>query len=449
MAKIEQGQKGAQLLELAHEAGRKARALGADEARVAISRARGVEVEWRDGQVERVQERTRRGLSVELFVDGRYAAMSTNDLRPEAVDRFLAEAVAMTRLLEPDPHRCLPDPARYTGRADVDLQLCDASQAEVTSDARRALAAELEARVREGAGDLPIVSVSSGVDDDWGESARIHTNGFEGWREGTHFSRSVQVTLKEPDGRRPMGWSYTVRRFQADLDAPEKIALEARERARLQLGAGKLSTGRYTVVVDPKATPRLLGAFLAPISGAALQQKRSLWDGKLGAQIASKLLTIHDDPWRVRGLGSALWDGDGFATRPRPIIEAGVLSTYLIDDYYARKMGVAPTGGSTHNFVWAYGDRALSGLVADVGEGVYIDRFLGGNSNETTGELSLGCAGRVIRGGQLAEPVTEVNLAGHFGALWEALVAVGNDPDPNSSSGAPSCVFEGVQLSGV
>jgi PmbA protein len=180
-----------------------------------------------------------------------------------------------------------------------------------------------------------------------------------------------------------------------------------------------------------------------------LQQKRSLWDGRLGTQIASPLLTIHDDPWRVRGLGSALWDGDGFATRPRPIIEAGVLSTYLIDDYYARKMGVAPTGGSTHNFVWRYGDKGLSALVADVGEGVYIDRFLGGNSNETTGELSLGCAGRVIRGGQLAEPVTEVNLAGHFGALWEALVAVGNDPDPNSSSGAPTCVFEGIQLSGV
>ena len=91
----------------------------------------------------------------------------------------------------------------------------------------------------------------------------------------------------------------------------------------------------------------------------------------------------------------------------------------------------------------------LAALIADVGEGVFIERFLGGNSNETTGEISVGCAGRIIRGGRLEEPVSEVNLAGHFGQLWEALVAVGNDPDPNSSASSPTCVFEGVQLSGV
>ena len=85
---------GEALLTFAHAAAKQAQAKGAEHARVSVSRARGVEVEWRDGQVERVQERTRRGLSVELFVDGRYAAMSTNDLRPEAVDRFLDEAVA-------------------------------------------------------------------------------------------------------------------------------------------------------------------------------------------------------------------------------------------------------------------------------------------------------------------------------------------------------------------
>jgi PmbA protein len=268
-------------------------------------------------------------------------------------------------------------------------------------------------------------------------------------RQGTHFSRSVQVTLIDQDGRRPMGWAYTVRRHQAELEAASAIVDRARDMALRQLGAGKLATGKYTLVVDRQSVPRLLGAFLGPLSGAALQQKRSLWDGKLGERIASPLLTIVDEPHKIRGLGSALWDGDGFATHRRAIIEAGVLKTYLIDDYYARKMGVEPTGGSTHNFEWALGTRDADGLVADVGEGVYIDRFLGGNSNGTTGEISMGCAGRVIRGGRLCEPVAEVNLAGHFGEIWQSLVAVGNDPDPNGSAAAPTCVFEGIQLSGV
>lgn len=437
------------LLDAARKAAKQAQAHGADEARISISRSRGVDIEWRDGKLERVQERTRRSLSAELYVDGRYSASSTNDLRPEALDQFLAEAVQMTRLLEPDPYRRLPDPARYGGREDVDLDLVDPAYGDTTSEDRLRLAQQLEEMARAHAEGVPVISISTGVSDSFGQSARVHTNGFEGERAATSSSFSAMVTVKDADGRRPMGWDYSARRHRADLDAPEGIARTAVERAAAQLGAGKLPTGRYTIVVENRALPRLLGAFLSPLSGPALQQKQSVWDGRLGDRIASPLLTVRDNPFVVRGLGSALWDGDGFATRRRPLIEEGVLRTFLIDDYYARKMGVEPTGGDTHNLEWELGDRDLEALLADVGDGVLIDRFLGGNSNGTTGDLSFGCGGRVIRGGKLAEPVAEVNLAGHFGRIWESLVAVGNDPNPNSASGCPSCVFENIQLSGT
>ncbi len=436
------------LLKAAHDAAELALRHGADEAKVAISRSRGIDIEWRDGQLERVQERTRRSLSAEIFVDGRYSASSTSDLRPEAMEAFFAEAVSMTRLLEPDPHRGLPDPSAYEGRADVDLELFDGGQSSVSSEARRLTAAQLEERVRALAPDLPIVSVASSVSDGASQSARIHTNGFEGVREGTSFSYSAMVTVLDDAGKRPMGWDYTYRRHQADLDPVEQLARRAGERARLQLGASRPATGKYTIVVENRAIPRLLGSFLSPLSGPALQQRRSLWEGRKGDRIASPLLTIYDDPHLIKGVGSSLWDGDGFATHRRPIIDEGVLCTYLIDQYYARKMGVDPTGGDTHNLDWTLGDKGVDALVSDVHEGIYLDRFLGGNSNQTTGELSMGCAGRMIRNGQLAEPITEGNLAANFGDLWQNLVAVGNDPDPNGASRCPTCVFEGVQISG-
>ncbi|MEZ4466399.1 MAG: metallopeptidase TldD-related protein [bacterium] len=308
-----------ELLKAAHAAAAQAKAHGADEAKVVVSRSRGVDLEWRDGRLERVQERTRRSLSVEIFVDGRYSASSTNDLRPEALEAFFADAVAMTRLLEPDPHRCLPDPAAYAGRADVDLDLVDAGYGDVTSAERRQVVEALEALVREADAALPIVSVSTEVSDTWSQSARVHTNGFEGAREGTSFVLGAMVTVKDADGRRPMGWDYTVRRHRGDLDTPARVAKTAAERARAQLGAGKLPTGRYPIVLVNRAVPRLLGAFLGPLNGPALQQKQSLWDGRLGEAIASPLMTIYDEPHRVRGLGSALWDGDGFATHRRPL----------------------------------------------------------------------------------------------------------------------------------
>jgi PmbA protein len=437
------------LRETAARAAEQVLAAGAQEARVTVSRSRGVDLEWRDGQLERVLERTQRGLSLAVYVEGRYSVSATNDLRPAALEQFLAEAVANTRLLEPDPHRCLPDPARYTGRAQVDLDLYDPAHAQLSPEQRRAEAMELEALTREAAAGVEIASLTTEVSDSFGQSARVHTNGFEGARSATSYAMGAMLTAKEPDGKRPMGYDFAARRHRQDLPPLAGLARTTALRTRNLLGAGKLPTGRYVVVVENRAVRKLLGALLGPLSGPALQQKQSLWEGRLGTAIAHPLLTLHDEPHEVRGLGSALWDGDGFATQRRPLLEGGVLSTFLIDDYYARKLGVAPTGGDTFNLRWSLGDQDLAALVAGVGEGVLIDRFLGGNANSTTGEFSFGCGGRLIRAGALAEPVTEVNMAGHIEQLWTRLLAVGADADPNSASHCPSVVFADVQLSGV
>jgi PmbA protein len=437
-----------ELLDAANEAVKLAEQMGADASSIVVSRSRGVDLEWRDGALDKVTEKTQQSLSAELYADGRYSASSTSDLRPKALESFFREAVQMTRLLEPDPHRGLPDSAAYDGRADIDLDLFDPSARTVPSDERREAVQSLESLVRQQAEKLPIVSVSTSISDGVGHSARVHSNGFVGEREVSSFSLSAMLTVLDEDGRRPMGWEYTYRRHKADLDSPEWIAQRAAEKASAQLGAGQVPTGKYTILVENRAIGRLLGALLSPISGPLLQQRRSLWEGRLGEQITSPLLTIYDEPHRVRGLGAGLWDADGFATTRRPLIENGVLSTYLIDQYYARKMDVEPTGGDTHDLEFDLGTSNLSDLVSQVQNGVFIDRFLGGNSNETTGEISLGCAGRMIRNGQLEEPISEANLAGHFGEIWERLVALGNDPNPNGSSGCPSCIFADVQLSG-
>ena len=445
-----------ELLDQARRVADRALALGAQEAKVSVARSRGVDVEWRDGAIERLQDQTERGLSLSLFVDGRFSSHSTCDLRPEAIEAFLRDAVEMTRYLEEDPCRALPDAQLYEGRAEVDLDLYDSGYLSISGDQRRREVEELEALAREKSAHLgeQVISVNSSIGDQHGQSARVHTNGFEGERETSQFYASVGVNLKEPDGRRPVGSSYSYRRHRAELRGFEEIAAEAAAKAEAQLNAQKLKTGKYTVIVENRSVMRLLSALLGPLSGGALQQRRSMWEGKLGEQIVSPLLSIIDVPHVPRGLGSALWDGDGFATRRRPIIERGVLQTFLINNYYAKKMTldrgetVDATGGGLHNFEWSYGDRDLQALIGDIGEGVLINRFLGGNSNGTTGEVSLGCGGRMIRGGALAEPLTEVNLSGHLGVLWSGLTALGNDANPEGSARSPSCVFKDVQLSG-
>jgi len=437
------------LLEAAREAVRLALRHGAREAAAAVSRARHVELAHRDGKLERVTEATTRGLGLDLYVDGRYASLSTSDLRPEALDRFVADGVALTRTLAQDPHRRLPEPELYQGRAELDLELADPDYASVDAGARRRAAEDVEAAARSVPGADRIVSVTASVADTSAERALVASNGFEGVRAGTDYSVSAEVSAKDPDGRRPEDWDAASARFHADLPSPEAIGRGAAVRALSRIGSSKGESGLATVAVDHRAAARLVGALFAPLAASSLQQKRSFLEGKAGAAVGSERLDVSDDPFIVRGLGSRLWDGEGIAARRFPVFEQGVLRNYYVDSYYGRKLGIAPTTARISNLAWRLGDLSRERLLARMGDGVLVTGFLGGNSNGTTGDFSFGVQGFRVRGGRVAEPVGEMNASGNHLELWRRLVAVGDDPYPYSAMATPTLVFEGVQLAGL
>ncbi len=179
-----------------------------------------------------------------------------------------------------------------------------------------------------------------------------------------------------------------------------------------------------------------------------MQQKQSFLEGKLGEPIANKLLTIVDDPHVVKGFASRLYDGDGIAAKKFPVIEGGVLKTYYIDVYYGRKLGVAPTTGGSSNLLFTLGEKNEAELLKDVQEGILVTGFLGGNSNSTTGDYSFGIQGFRIEKGERTTPISEMNISGNIGELFQKLAAVGNDPYPYASVKTPTLVFDGVQFAG-
>jgi len=224
------------LLDVTRQAAALALSKGASAAAAGTYRARHVEVAWRDGKLEKVSEATTRGLGLDLYVDGRYAAVSTSDLRPEALDRFVEDAVALARTLAPDPYRLLPDPELYRGQARVDLELEDPAYGAVEAAERRRVAEELEAAARAVPGAGKILSVTASVSDTRAESALVQTNGFEGTKRGTDFWIAAEVSVKDPDGRRPEESAASGGRFRAALEPPQAIGRRAAER-RAQRGA--------------------------------------------------------------------------------------------------------------------------------------------------------------------------------------------------------------------
>lgn len=422
---------------------------GANEASAGAYRVRNVDFQWRDGKVEKVEESTTRGVQLAVFADQRYAVVSTSDLRPEALETFIGDAIDLAKSLAKDPYRALPDPELYKGQSGADLQLEDPKYDSVTPEIRQKVAKEAEAAARAVKGSEAILSVTTNVSDTLTERFLVNSNGFSGKRRDTSFFVSAQVSVKDKDGRRPEDYAFGGARHFAEVPSGGSIGKDAGERTVARLGAKKGESAEMTMIIDNRAAGRMVGFLMGPLSGGALQQKRSFLDGQLGKQVFSAKITIVDDPFIPKAFGSRHFDNEGIAARVRPVIDAGTLKSYYIDTYYGRKMGMAPTSGSASNLRWTLGDKSRDGLVSSVGDGILVTGFLGGNSNSLTGDFSLGVQGFRIRGGKLAEPVGEMNISGNHLEFWKKLVAVGNDPFPYSAMRTPSLVFEGVSFAGV
>ena len=422
---------------------------GAREVAARGNRTREVSLEYRDGKVEKISEATRRGVSIELFVDDRYSMISTSDLRPDALRTFIGDSIAVAKALAPDPYRALPDPSLYKGQASVDLKLEDPKYDGVGTEVAERYAKALYDAARSTRGNESILSITTWAGSTLNENWLMTSNGFTGSNRGTSFSVGAQVSAKDVDGRRPEEYDYAMSRFWSTLPDAQSIGRKAAERTLARLGSQKSPSASMTVLVDNRAAGRLVSMLMSPLQGSAIQQKRSFLENKLGQQLFSPLLTLTDDPLIAQGFGSRLFDIEGIAAKPRAIFDQGTLKSYYIDNYYGRKLQMAPTSGSPSNLAWQLGTKSQQQLMAGIDDGLLVTGFIGGNANAGTGDFSLGVVGFRIRKGAIAEPVSEMNLAGNNFEFWKQLAAVGNDPFAYSAMRTPSLVFEGVSVAGV
>ncbi|MDZ7722570.1 MAG: metallopeptidase TldD-related protein [candidate division KSB1 bacterium] len=187
------------------------------------------------------------------------------------------------------------------------------------------------------------------------------------------------------------------------------------------------------MIIENQNVGRILNGVVNAMNGWSLQQKRSFLLDKQGEQVGSKLFTLIDDPHIVAGLGSGLYDGDGFATRKRAMIENGVLNQFYIDWYRSRKLGVQPTTGGTSNLILPPGKRSIDEIMKDLGRGILINGFIGSNSNSNTGDFSVGITGTLFENGELTQPIAEMNIADNHLNFWNKLAKAANDPWMNSS----------------
>lgn len=421
---------------------------GASEAAVSVLMSREVSIRYHERKPKIVKEASTQSLALEIYDNGRYTVQRTPDLRRSALGDFILKQIHNTSYLEADPFRSLPDPAFFEGRAEIDLQKIDPAYDNLTVDQRHQKAREVEEACL-GMNLDALLSVETNMEDVFSESFAITSNGFEGEDAGTTCGLSAEITIGDEGDRKINGVSYGITRRVDELPGPETLAREAAGKALIQRGARKIPTTRMPVIIQNFSAPRLFSGFISAMYGGNIQQRRSFLMDKKGQKMGSGLFTIEDDPLLVKGLASRLYDSDGFPGKKRIMVEGGVLKDFYIDWYYSRKLERGPTTGGASNLSIPAGKRTVEQIMKDLGKGIIIASFIGGNSNSTTGDFSIGIMGSLFENGQISQAVSEMNIAGNHQEVWHKLVETANDPWPYSSYCFPSLVFDDMMVAGA
>ena len=419
---------------------------GCQGVRISVYSGSNTSIDLRNAQTDKLQQASENGMSLNLFIDGRYGTFSTNRLVKNELEGFIKQAIDSTRYLATDESRTLPDSSRYYKGNKPNLNLVDSKFEGVSPDLKMSLAKAMSDEVM--GKDKRIISVDASYGDNEYSSYTIASNGFEGEHASSSFALSSSVSIKGEGEARPSSYWYESALFLDDLKTTG-IGQKSLERVMQKIGQKKVTSGKYTMVVDPMNSSQLLRPVIGAMSGSALQQKNSFLLDKLGQKIGNDLFTLTDEPHRQKAFGARYYDFEGIATQPRNVIENGTLNMYLIDTYIANKMKVAPTISSLSIPVLKPGTKDLEQLITDVSKGILVTGFNGGNSNSSTGDFSYGVEGFLIENGKRTQPISEMNVTGNFLTLWNSLAAVGNDPRSSSSWQIPSLVFEDVDFSGL
>jgi len=437
-----------QMYDLAAWSIKTAKTAGADDCRVEISSRRFVEISYRQRRPETIKEASTRNLSIEIYVNHRYSRQRTSDLRKDALKDFISNAIVTTKLLAEDPYRMLPDPKYYNGRANIDLGIRDANYEKLTPESRHAMVKAIE-DISLAKGGEKVISVTAIGSDAHNESVMLTSNGFEGYKEYTEYFAEADITVQDEGDRRPNGYHYVTSVKKEGMPSSEEIGTIAAKRTLDLLGGKKIKTETLPVIIENKVVPLLLDGLLSPMFGGNIQQKQSFLADKKGQKIASDHLTLIDDPFIIGGLGSRLYDGDGFAAKRRVMIESGVLKEFFIDWYYGRKLDWEPTTGEPSNLVIPPGNRSVEEIMRDLGRGIFVADFIGGSSNSTTGDTSIGIIGHLFENGVPTQAVAEMNIADNHLKFWHKLIEVANDPWVYESQRTPSLVFTDIVVSGA
>lgn len=429
---------------------------GATDADAISIASTSIGVQVRNGKSEELERSESRIVGLRVFLDKRSAIVSTTDLNADNIDRLAQQALAMAKVLPEDRFAGLA-PISNTSNIDQDLiqqlDLEDSYEPSAMEMLEKAQQAESAALAVKG------VTNSIGGSCSYGKSEVILVNshGFLGSYART--SHSISACVLAGDGTAMQrDYDYHTAVHHTDLEDAALIGRRAGEKAVTKLNPSKPKTGVFPVVFDPRVANSILSHLASALNGAVVARGTSFLKDHMGDLIFPEAITIIDQPFIHRGLGSCPFDGEGLIPEAIKFVDQGKISNWVLDARSARQLGLksnghatrgssSPPSPSTTNLFIQPGTITPDALMNDIKEGIYITEMLGSSVNIVTGDYSRGASGFMIRDGKIAEPIMEFTLASNLKEMF-AQLSVANDLEFRHATNSPTLRINNMSIAG-
>ncbi len=444
-----------ELLDVASRTVELARKAGATDAECTVSEGEEFSVNVRLGEIETLKQAGSRGAGLRILVGAYTGSSYTSDLSAAGVEKLVQSAMELAEVTTEDPFAGLPD-REELGSTGGDLELFSGEIEKIAPEERIEMAKRAEAAAM---GFDPRINNSDGASFDSyrGRHGFANSRGFAGEFASSYCSIGCVPVAKTGDRMERDYW-YSSARQPGKLESPEYVGRLAAQRTVRRLGAVKAPTQKALVVFEPRVARSFVGNLFEALEGRAIYRQSSFLRDKIGQTVASSRMTLIDDGTIPGLFGTQPFDDEGVATRRTPVIENGVLKSYLLNTYAARKLGMKTTGNASRgltgnagvghgNLYIEAGKRTPEEMLRAIPNGFYVTELIGSGVNTATGDYSRGASGLWIENGQLSYAVSEVTIAGTMQEMLASLEPA-TDLEFRGSVAAPTLLLGEMTVGG-
>lgn len=431
---------------------KRARKQGASAADAVLVRSTSLNVTLRHGKTELIERSESADLGLRVFKGQKQAVIATSDFSVSKLDGMIERVLGIADATPDDPYAGIAAPEQIV-REIRQLDLCDPAEPDPAWLIKAA--GEIEAAAMAVGG----ITNTEGGDAAWGRSdvTLAASNGFVGSYARSSSSISTTVLAGSGTGME-RDYDYDSATYWADLKSPQQIGRNAGERTVRRLNPRRMPSAQVPVVYEARQARDIVSHILAATNGASVARGSTFLKDKLGQAVCGANITIHEDPFLPRAPRSRAFDGEGLAPQARRLIDAGVLTTWLLDLRAARKLGLSPTGHAARGVggppspaatnVWLEaGTASVDELIADIKQGLFLTDTLGHGTNMVTGDYSRGASGFWIENGKLAFPVSELTVAGNLADIFRNIIPA-NDLERRYGVDSPTLLVTGMTVAG-